>query len=112
MSRFAVVIPQLPDYAHSQAFDEIALTLVEGLNALGHDAVQSDRTHHDDRRCILLAPQLLHLWPQPVPEDAILYNLEQIDRASTWPSITVSDSSSGVAATDASASRTASACSV
>lgn len=84
MSRFAVVIPQLPDYPHSRAFDEIALTLVEGLNALGHDAVRSDHARHDDRRSIVLAPQLLHLWPHPVPDDAILYNLEQIDRASTW----------------------------
>jgi len=84
MSRYAVVIPRLPNYPHSHAFDEIALTLVEGLNALGHDAVQRDQAEGDDRRAILLGPQLLAHWPHPVPNDAILYNLEQIDRASTW----------------------------
>lgn len=86
MSRFAVVIPQLPDYPHSRAFDDVALALVEGLNALGHDAVQSDRAPRvdADRRSIVLAPQLLHLWSHSVPDDAILYNLEQIDHESPW----------------------------
>ena len=84
MSRYAVVIPQLPGYAHSHAFDEIALALVEGLAALGHDSVLSDHVAHADRRCIVLAPQLLQHWPQQVPQDAILYNLEQIDADSPW----------------------------
>ncbi len=84
MARYAVVVPRLPDYPHTRAFDEVAQALVEGLGALGHDAVASDRAAHADRRSIVLAPQLLPLWPQPVPEDAILYNLEQIDRASSW----------------------------
>lgn len=84
MSRFAVVVPQLSDYPHGRAFAEVALALVEGLNALGHDAIESDQAQHHDRRSIVLAPQLLHLWQQTVPEDAILYNLEQIDRASHW----------------------------
>jgi hypothetical protein len=84
MSRYVVVIPQLPDYPHSQAFDEIALTLVEGLNALGHDAIHGDRADVADRRAIVLGPQLLPHWPHAVPEDAILYNLEQVDRSSRW----------------------------
>ena len=84
MSRYAVVIPQLPDYVHSRAFDEIALTLVEGLATLGHDSVLSDHVAHPNRRCIVLAPQLLTQWTQQVPEDAILYNLEQIDPESPW----------------------------
>ena len=84
MARYAVVIPRLRDYVHSQAFDEVALALVEGLNELGHDALHSDHAAHADRRCIMLAPQLLDLWPHPVPHDAILYNLEQVDRDSPW----------------------------
>ncbi|MBK7042770.1 MAG: hypothetical protein IPH50_03140 [Rhodanobacteraceae bacterium] len=84
MSRYAVVIPRLPDYPHSHAFDEIALALVEGLNALGHDAIHSDRAQHSERRAIVLAPQLLPLCGLAVPDDAILYNLEQIDRSSSW----------------------------
>lgn len=84
MSRYAVVIPRLQDYPHSHAFDEIALALVEGLNALGHDAIHSDRAQHSERRAIVLAPQLLPLCGLAVPDDAILYNLEQIDRSSSW----------------------------
>jgi hypothetical protein len=84
MAHYAVIVPRSPDYPHSHAFDEVALTLVEGFAALGHDVVASDHTTHPDRRCVLLAPQLLPLWPQPVPDDAILYNLEQLDRDSTW----------------------------
>lgn len=84
MSRYAVVIPRLPDYPHSRAFDEIALGLVEGLATLGHDAIRSDRADHADRRAIVLAPHLLPLYGLAVPDDAILYNLEQIDRSSSW----------------------------
>ena len=91
MSRYVVVIPQLPDYPHSQAFDEVALTLVEGLNALGHDAIRGDRADVANRRAIVLGPQLLPHWPHPLPNDAILYNLEQVDRASSWMTPAVLD---------------------
>ncbi len=84
MARYAVVVPTLADYPHSHAFDEIAATLVASLNQLGHDAIGSDHVAHPERRCIMLAPQLLEAWAQRVPDDAILYNLEQIDRESTW----------------------------
>jgi hypothetical protein len=84
VARFAVVIPRLPDYPHSHAFDEVALALVDGLVELGHDAIASDHASHPDRRCVILGPQLLQHWRQPVPDDAILYNLEQVDRGSAW----------------------------
>lgn len=51
---------------------------------LGHDAIRSDRADHADRRAIVLAPHLLPLYGLAVPDDAILYNLEQIDRSSSW----------------------------
>lgn len=84
MAAYAIVVPRLPDYPHSHAFDEVATALVEGLGAIGHDAIASDHTGHPQRRCVLLAPQLLQYWAQPVPADAILYNLEQVDRSSSW----------------------------
>lgn len=84
MAAYAVVIPRLPNYPHSHAFDEVAQALVEGLIALGHDAIASDHATHPQRRCVLLAPQLLQHWQQAVPADAILYNLEQVDRSSPW----------------------------
>ncbi|BDG07075.1 glycosyltransferase [Anaeromyxobacter paludicola] len=83
-SRFAVTVVSPPGYPHSQAFREIAETLHYGLLALGHDCVLTDRADLPGRRHVLLGSNLLPSHPIPLAPDTVLYNLEQVDRASTW----------------------------
>jgi hypothetical protein len=82
--RFAVATVSPLGYPHSQAFAEVAETLHHALQALGHDSVLSTRLDNRRRRHIVLGANLLPRWPQQVPEDSILYNLEQISADSPW----------------------------
>lgn len=83
MARFAVTIVSPPGYAHSAAFQEVGETLLHGLRSLGHDAVLGTDAPAG-RRVIVLGSNLLPSHPVPLPADAILYNLEQIDPGSSW----------------------------
>jgi SAM-dependent methyltransferase len=80
---YSVVIVQPPGYPHSAAFAEVAELLLHGLRRLGHDAVVG-AAPADGRRPIVLGSNLLPGHPLPLPPDAILYNLEQIDPGSAW----------------------------
>lgn len=82
--RFAVSTISPFGYAHSAAFDEVALTLQQGLAALGHDAVLSTRLDNRRRRHLVLGANLLQKYPHDVPDDAVFYNLEQISPESPW----------------------------
>lgn len=82
--RFAVSVVTPFDYPHSAAFDEVALTLQHGLQALGHDAVVSTRLDNRRRRHLVLGSNLLQAFPAPIPDDAAFYNLEQISPESRW----------------------------
>ena len=82
--RFAVSVITPFNYPHSAAFDEVALTLQYGLQALGHDALISTRLDNRRRRHLVLGSHLLPKFPAPVPEDALFYNLEQISPESPW----------------------------
>lgn len=82
--RFAVSVVTPFNYPHSAAFDEVALTLQHGLQALGHDAVISTRLDNLRRRPLVLGANLLQKYPSPVPDDAVFYNLEQISPDSAW----------------------------
>ena len=81
--KLAVCIVSHPTYIHSEAFREVAQTLLWALAELGHDVVMTDRALVPDRRTIVLGSNLLSRFPQPVPDDAILYNLEQVE-SSRW----------------------------
>ena len=86
--KFAVAIVSPPGYPHSAAFDEVALTLQQGLMRLGHDAVttrlSTSGTHAADRQHIVLGAHLAPRAQLALPPGSILYNLEQIDAASAW----------------------------
>ena len=75
--KLAVCIVSPKGYPHSEAFREVAQTLHAAAAALGHDVVLTDRADLPDRRTIVLGPNLVARFPQPLPEDAVLYNLEQ-----------------------------------
>jgi SAM-dependent methyltransferase len=81
--RYSVLIVRPPGYLHSEAFREVAESLVFALQALGVDVVQGDLPILG-RRPIVLGSNLLATHPLALPPDAILYNLEQIDAGSSW----------------------------
>lgn len=82
--RFAVSIVSPPGYPHSAAFAEVALCVHEGLRELGHDSVLSTRLDNRRRTHIVFGAHLLERHPQPLPADAILFNLEQVQEGSKW----------------------------
>jgi len=82
--RFAVTLVAPPGYPHAEAFREVAETVHAGLRALGHDAVLGTDAPPAGRRAIVLGTNLLVHHPVPLPADAILYNLEQVDPGSPW----------------------------
>jgi len=81
--RYAIVVVEPPGYVHSGAFREVAESLVFGLRALGAQAVPAARPI-PGHRSIVLGSNLLPSHPLPLAEDAILYNLEQIEPGSVW----------------------------
>ena len=85
--KFAVAVVSPPGYPHSAAFDEVALTLEQGLINLGHDAVSTRSLAPAalaDRRAIVLGAHLAPGAQVVLPPDAVIYNLEQVDAASAW----------------------------
>ncbi len=82
--RFAITIVAPPGYPHVAAFFEVAESLRSGLVALGHDAVVTTRGDIAGHQHIILGSNLLVSYPLPIAQDAILYNLEQIDVGSPW----------------------------
>ncbi|MBB2931931.1 hypothetical protein [Paraburkholderia silvatlantica] len=82
--KFAVTIVSPPGFVHSAAFHEVAETLHYGLIALGHDSVLTTEGRLRGRRHIVLGPNLLPHHPLGLAEDAILYNLEQVQQGSQW----------------------------
>ena len=82
--RFAITIVAPPGYPHVAAFFEVAESLRSGLVTLGHEAVVTTRGDIPGCQHIILGSNLLLEYPLPIAEDAILYNLEQIDVGSPW----------------------------
>lgn len=77
MARFQIVIVRPAGYPHSDAFNEVAETLMYGLQELGHDAKIGSNFFSAIRWNIVLGA---HLLPGAVlPERSIIYNLEAHD---------------------------------
>jgi hypothetical protein len=81
---YAVTVVTPRGYPHSQAFFEVAETLHRGLLALGHDSVLTDQTCLPGRRHLVLGSNLLARVSAPLADDAVLYNLEQVEAGSPW----------------------------
>ena len=82
--KFAVTIVSPPGYVHSAAFQEVAETIHYSLLALGHDSVLTSSGILEGRRHIVLGSNLLTTYRLPIGDNAILYNLEQVDPDSPW----------------------------
>jgi len=81
--RFAVVTPDPARWVHVRAFDEVVDAIHAGLVDLGHSCERSLDRVVDGRTSIVFGA---HLLPSGtvLPEDAIVYNLEQIVDGSMW----------------------------
>lgn len=82
--KFAVTVVSPPGYIHSAAFIEVAETLHYALLSLGHDCILTSEGQLPGRQHIVLGSNLLPQYALPLASDAILYNLEQVQRDSSW----------------------------
>jgi hypothetical protein len=82
--KFAVTLISPAGYLHSAALAEVAETIHHGLRSLGHDSVLTADASIPGRQHIVLGSNLLPRYPQPLADDAILYNLEQVELGSNW----------------------------
>jgi hypothetical protein len=81
--KWAVTVISPDGYPHSEAFREVAESLHYGLVELGHESVLTKETQLEQRRHIVLGSHLLGPH-QRLPDDSILFNLEQITPGSPW----------------------------
>ena len=83
--RFRVVIINPPQYRHSQAFFEIAESLVYAIRANGYAAEADYNRFAPGAIHIVLGSNLIKAEQiEHIPADAVLYNLEQISEDSPW----------------------------
>jgi len=76
---YCIWIVTPPGYGHAHAFDEIALSLNQGLKNLGKTSFITRRPEERKGRTIILGPHLLQAIPDTfILTNSILYNLEQI----------------------------------
>lgn len=81
--RFCIWIVSPPNYPHSRCFEEVALGLQAAFAALGFDApIVTEPVAAD--HILTLGANLLPRIQTPLPENLILYNLEQITPGSPW----------------------------
>jgi hypothetical protein len=81
---FSIWIVTPPGYLHSRCFEEVALALREAFAALGMDVPVVTEPGAAKGRVIVLGANLLPGISVSLPEDMILYNLEQIQKDSVW----------------------------
>lgn len=81
--RLAVVTPDPAQWLHVRAFDEVAEAVHAGLIALGVDSERSVGRIAEGRTNIVFGA---HLLPPgaALPQDAVVYNLEQIVDGAMW----------------------------
>ncbi|GGL36318.1 glycosyltransferase [Nocardia jinanensis] len=82
--KFAVTIAPPLSYQHREAFREVAETVHYALCRAGFDSVLSDDIGIPGRRHIVFGSNTLHWWGIQVPDDAVLFNLEQVAPGSEW----------------------------
>ncbi len=84
-SSFRISIVRPPGYAHSDAFREVAETVLFGLRNLGYAVELSEnQITHTPRTIVLGAHMLDRGAVDNLPPSTIIYNLEQIDPKSEW----------------------------
>ena len=80
---YSIWIVSPPGYAHSRCFEEVALSLREAFAELGHEAPIVTDAAAAKGRTIVLGCNLLKPGAA-MPDDCVLYNLEQVSLDSRW----------------------------
>ncbi len=84
--QYTIWIVTPPNYTHSQAFNEVALSLRDAFRALDHNCVvTTDFASIQGDQVIVLGAHLLPAGAK-VPPTFIIYNLEQVSGESSWMS--------------------------
>lgn len=86
---YTIWIVSPPNYVHSHAFDEVALSLHEALIEIGHECKIVTSSMQCRGRTIILGANLLAMCSHfidswDLPKDLVIYNLEQIMEGSPW----------------------------
>lgn len=81
---FSIWIVSPSGYLHSRCFEEVALALHCAFKTLGYDAPIHTQPPQDSSQVLVLGTNLLTRITEPLPEQMILYNLEQIEKTSGW----------------------------
>ena len=71
-------------YRHYRAFDEIALSFKDSLNELGYACRLTGRISEIEGTPIVFGANLLGDEAQHLPDDTIIFNLEQVSPDSPW----------------------------
>jgi hypothetical protein len=84
-SSFSITLIRPPGYVHSDAFREVAETVLFGLRNLGYAVELSEnQITHTPRTIVFGAHMLDRGVVDNLPPSTIIYNLEQIDPKSEW----------------------------
>jgi predicted O-methyltransferase YrrM len=86
MSKFHIVAIRPPGFLHTSGFAEIIDSLSWALSSLGHDVVICENTFSKDGTNILFGAELLSK-EQALPDNVIIYNLEQGVLHPAWENI-------------------------
>lgn len=82
---YCIWVVSPPGYIHSQAFDEIAISLKSAFLKLGLKSTVVNDAKNIDGKAIVLGCHLIpHLAQPEIPKNLILFNLEQIQLNSPW----------------------------
>ncbi len=85
MESYTIWIVSLPGYPHSRAFEEMAYCLSCAFRRLGYPVSVVRKAEDIEGSPIVLGCNLLpYLADVRIPKNAILYNLEQVERSSPW----------------------------
>lgn len=86
MAKYLISIIRPKNYMHSSAFQEVAETLHYGLLKLGHESALLENAIDRQRKNILLGAHLLSDRElNALPDETIIYNLEQLNAADLRP---------------------------
>jgi hypothetical protein len=84
MMRYSIWIVTPPNYQHSHAFDEVAVSLDAAFSALGLQCAIVREPSRLGDLTIVLGGNLMSAVPPPEGKRLVLFNLEQIMPNSTW----------------------------
>ncbi len=82
--QYCIWIVSPENYIYSRCFEEVALSMQAAFAALGYDAPIVTHPSQVRGTAIVFGANLLYIVQGPLPQNLILYNLEQVQDDSQW----------------------------